>query len=230
MLSIIIPVYFEDKNIVRTLAEIEKKVKTPYEILVVYDIESDPTVNTVYKILKVKKFIRLIKNCVGNGRGVVNAIKSGIEKARGEAIVVVMADLSDDLEKIDQMYRNIKKGDDIVCGSRYMKGGRQIGGPLIKGWLSRLAGLTAYHLFKIPTHDPTNAFKMYRKNIFDKIKIESDGGFEYSLEIIAKAHRLGYTISELPATWRDRTEGRSKFKLIKWLPKYLRWYLSLIYK
>lgn len=228
MLSIIIPAHFEEKNISKTLAEIEKKVKTSHEILVVYDLEEDPTVKVVHKVRKVIKSIKLIKNFVGNGRGVINAFKSGLKKAQGETIVVVMADLSDDIRKIDLMFRKINKGFDIVCGSRYMSGGEQIGGPLFKSFLSKLAGLSFYYLFRFPTHDPTNAFKMFKKNIFKRIEIESTGGFEYNLEVIVKAYKLGYKISEVPATWRDRTVGKSKFKLLKWIPKYIRWYIYLL--
>ena len=234
MLSIIIPAHFEEKNIGKTLAEIEKKVKTSYEVLVVYDLDDDPTVRVVRGLTRSrvnafeKNKIMLIKNFVGNGRGVINAFKSGLQKAKGEAVVVVMADLSDDLAKIDSMYRLIEKGYDIVCGSRYMKGGQQIGGPMLKGFLSRMAGLTAHYLFGLPMHDPTNAFKMFKKNIFNRIEIESSGGFEYNLEVIVKAHKLRMKISEVPATWRDRAQGKSKFKLLKWLPKYIKWYLFLL--
>ena len=232
MLSIIIPAHFEEKNIVKTLTEIEKKVKTPHEVLVVYDLDNDPTKEAVKQYKSVKRYkgvkVSLIKNFVGSGRGVVNAFRSGVKKAKGEAVVVVMADLSDDLGKIDTMFRKIESGDEIVCGSRYMKGGRQIGGPLLKGLLSRTAGLTAHHLFGLPTSDPTNAFKMFKKNIFNRIEIESDGGFEYNLEVIVKAFRAGMRITEVPAVWRDRTKGRSKFRLLRWLPKYLRWYGFLI--
>ena len=117
----------------------------------------------------------------------------------------------------------------ILCGSRYMKNGKKIGGPILKTLLSRLAGLSLYHLFKIPTHDATNAFKMYRKKIFSKIQIKSTGGFEYSLEIIIKAYKLGYNIAEIPSVWKDREEGKSNFKMLQWLPKYILTY-SLIFK
>jgi len=228
MISIIIPVYFEDKNILKVLTELEKKVKTEHEILIVYDVDEDPTVKVVSKVYKVHKVVKLIKSFVGNGHGVVNAFKSGLKKARGKAVVVVMADLSDDLEKIDLMFEKIKSGYDIICGSRYMKGGQQIGGPRIKGFLSRMAGLTLHYLFRLPTHDPTNAFKMYKTETIKKIKIESDGGFEYNLELIVKAHKKKFKIAEIPAIWKDRTRGKSKFNLVKWLPKYIRWYLYFL--
>jgi glycosyltransferase involved in cell wall biosynthesis len=206
-LSIIIPVFWEEKNIIKTLNEIKKKVKTACEILLIYDFEKDPTIPVVKKYLKeTKDFnIKLIKNSFGNGRGVVNAVKTGFKKAQ-----------------------QIKKGYDIVCGSRYMPGGQMIGGPFVKKNLSRLAGLSAHFLFKIPTHDVTNAFKMYKKKVVDEINIESTGGFEYNFEIIVKAFKKGYKITEIPTSWQDRTEGKSKFKLIKWLPKYIKWYFYLL--
>ena len=230
-LSIVIPVFHEEKNIVKVLARIEKLVKTPHETIVIYDSEDDPTVKKVQRSkLKVQNTAKLIKNSVGNGRGVMNAIKTGFKKAKGEAIVVTMADLCDDVSQIDMMYRYILNGSDIVCASRYMRGGKKIGGPLLKTFLSRLAGLTLYRFFGVPTHDATNAFKIYRRKIFDRIKIESTGGFEYSLEIVVKAHRLGYKIKEIPTVWRDREEGKSHFKLWRWLPNYVQSYLCIFKK
>lgn len=224
-ISIIIPVYHEEKNIKKVLNEIDKKVKTKHEILVIYDYKDDPT----YKVLlntKTPKFT-LIKNNQGSGTGVMNAIKTGFKKARGQAIVVVMADLSDDLSQIDQMYKLIKKSYDIVCASRYMPGGKKIGGPIIKTLLSKFAGLSLYYIFKIPTHDATNAFKMYKRSIFKKIIIESTGGFEYSLEIILKAFKKGFRITEIPTIWKDREAGKSNFKMFKWLPSYVKWYIKI---
>lgn len=224
-ISIIIPAYFEGKNILPELDEISKKVKTSHEVIVICDLASDPTIKVVQDYIKKtgRKNIFVKKNNVGSKRGVINAIKTGIAFSKALTVVVSMADLSDDIGKIDQMYRTLKNGHDIICASRYMKGGRQIGGPFFKGLFSRLAGLSLYQ-FGLPTHDPTNSFKMYKKSIFEKIKIKSDGGFEYNLEVIAKAHKLGYRITEVPATWNDRTAGKSRFKLLKWLPKYIKWY------
>jgi hypothetical protein len=139
-----------------------------------------------------------------------------------------MADLSDDLKKLDKGVKMINKGYDIVCFSRYMKGGQQIGGPFLKGLMSRIAGLSLFYLFNFPTHDPTNSFKLYRRSVLKKIKIESNAGFDFNLELIVKAHKMGYKIGEIPATWRDRTAGKSRFKLLKWLPKYLKWYWYLL--
>jgi hypothetical protein len=116
------------------------------------------------------------------------------------------------------------EGYDIVCASRYMKGGRQVGGPAFKKFLSRMAGISLHWLSGLPTHDATNAFRAYRRSVLLETPIESTGGFEYSLEITAKAYVRGRRITEVPSTWRDRSAGQSRFKLRAWLPLYLKWY------
>lgn len=224
-ISIVIPVYHEEKSIEKVLNEIRNKVKTQHEVLIIYDYKEDPTFQLLNK--KRSSNFLLIKNDKGSGRGVMNAIKTGFSKSKGNSIVVVMADLSDDLTQIDQMYELINKGYDIVCASRYMPGGKKIGGPLIKTYLSKTAGLTLHWFFGIPTHDSTNAFKMYRKKIFEKIKVESTGGFEYSMEIVIKAYKKNFKITEIPTTWKDRESGKSNFKILKWLPKYIKWYVNV---
>jgi hypothetical protein len=109
-----------------------------------------------------------------------------------------------------------------------MQGGQQIGGPRVKKLLSRAAGLSLWHLAGVPTHDVTNSFKMYTSRVLRSIEIESTGGFEIGMEVVVKAHAAGFRIGEVPATWRDRTAGRSRFRLWKWLPHYLRWYAFAI--
>jgi hypothetical protein len=137
-----------------------------------------------------------------------------------------MADLSDDLAVVPRMVELIRdEGYDVVCASRYMRGGRQIGGPRLKGLLSRAAGVSLHWLASLPTHDATNAFRAYRRSILEEFPIESRAGFAYSLEILAKAHAAGRRITEVPSTWRDRSAGQSRFRLRAWLPHYLRWYL-----
>jgi hypothetical protein len=105
-----------------------------------------------------------------------------------------------------------------------MKGGRQIGGPLIKRTLSRWAGLSLYYLAGLPTHDATNNFRLYDAALVNEMGIESERGFEIALELTAKAFARGERIAETPATWRDRTTGESRFQLRKWLPLYLKWW------
>jgi len=229
-ISIIIPVKNEGKNIANTISGLVNNIHSPFEASIIYDDPQDTTISVATTYLKNHKIknIILLQNNVGTKKGVVNAIKTGINHAYGRAIVITMADLSDDMSQIDIMYSLIKQGYDIVCASRYMPQGEKIGGPFFKTFLSKTAGKSLHMLFHIPTRDATNAYKMYSHQIFDTIFIESTGGFEYSLEIIIKAFKQGYTITEIPTIWRDREEGKSHFKLWKWLPKYIKTYLLIL--
>jgi hypothetical protein len=145
--------------------------------------------------------------------------------AAAPVVVVSMVDLSDDYAVLPEMVRRARAGAAVVCASRYMRGGRQLGGPWLKGRLSRLAGVTLHHLAALPTHDPTNSFKAYRKDFLERTPLESRAGFALALELTVKAHFSGERVEELPATWRDRAAGTSRFRLLAWLPEYLRWYV-----
>lgn len=223
-ITIVIPVYNEGENIAVAIERIEKEVNCPHSINIVYDFDEDTTVPVVQQEQgKYQTDINLVKNKYG--RGVLNAIKTGLEDAKSEFVIVTMADLSDPPSVINEMVKKAKaENADIVCGSRYMKGGRQIGGGFIKTLMSRTAGLTLHFLAGIATHDSTNSFKLYRKTFLEKMKIESQGGFELGLELVVKGHLKGYKICEVPTEWTDRVAGESNFKIIEWLPSYLKWY------
>ena len=226
-LSIVIPVYNEGEVIEKTIQGVETKVKIPHELLIVYDMDDDTTVRPVQNLQKKYPNVKLVKNIYG--RGALNALKTGLKKARGDAVCVMMADLTDDPEILNQMYEKYKKGFDVVAASRYMKDGRQIGGPILKQILSRVAGISLHYLVGLPTHDATNSFRLYSKKLLDKVKIESDGGFELAIELTVKAHFSGYQVTEVPTTWIYLAK-ESRFYLAKWLPKYLKWYFWAINK
>jgi dolichol-phosphate mannosyltransferase len=158
---------------------------------------------------------------------VLNAMRAGIDASRGPYVLISMADGSDDLSRVDEMVALARSGADLVAASRYMHGGRQIGGPLLKRTLSRVAGLTLHWFGRVPIHDPTNNFKLYARRFLDSVDIESRGGFELAIELSVKATLAGVRMAEVPTTWRDRTVGASRFQLRNWLPLYLRWYLHL---
>ncbi len=223
LLSIVIPVYNEGGNVRTALTAIEERVKYEHEILIVYDFDEDNTLPVVRELMVEMPCISLVRNKYV--RGVLNAIKTGLETATGKYVVVTMADMSDPPEVMNDMLDVAEReGADIVCGSRYMKGGKQIGGPVVKRLMSRTAGLTLKWFAGLPTHDATNSFKLYRKSFLEGVKIESNGGFELGLELVVKAYLEGKKICEVPTSWADRTEGDSHFRIIKWLPSYLHWY------
>lgn len=222
--TIVVPVYNEGDNIKTTLAELDSKVRVDAETWLVYDSDEDTTLAAARELDgKTRIPFRLVKNKYG--RGALNAIKTGLEDAKGDLVIVTMADLCDPPEVINDMVVAAEREKaDIVCASRYMKGGRQIGGPRFKGFLSHTAGLLLHWVARVPTHDPTNSFKLYRKSYLDSVKIESTGGFELGIELVVKAYIMGRRIVEVPTTWRDRVAGKSNFKLWKWLPSYMRWF------
>lgn len=227
MLDIVVPVYNEDKGILRLFEEIEQEIKTPKHVMIVYDFDEDTTVPVVMEHRNDYSFkIDPVLNTIG--RGALNAIKMGMQTAAEEMVLVMMADSSDKLDVVDTMCDLMEQGYDLVCGSRYMKGGKQHGGPLLKGLFSRMAGLSLHMLTRIPTHDCTNSFKLYRRTMLEQIDIESTGGFEIGLEILVKAYAGGYKIGEVPSRWFDREEGESNFHMWRWMPRYLHWYFYCV--
>jgi glycosyltransferase involved in cell wall biosynthesis len=192
----------------------------------VYDFDEDTTVPVVARLQTELPAVRLHRNDIG--RGVLNALKAGIAAARGSWVLVMMADGSDDPSDVDRMIALAEGGADVVVGSRYVRGGRQLGGPPVKRAMSRLAGLSLYWLGALPIHDATNNFRLYRRSFLDGVRIESEGGFELAIELTVKAHIGGRRLAEVPTTWRDRTAGESRFRLRAWLPRYLRWYLLAV--
>ena len=122
------------------------------------------------------------------------------------------------------MYLAFKKDNDVVVASRFIKGGSMKGCPFIKSILVRAASSTLFILSSIPVKDASNGFRLFSRRLLNSVNIESKVGFAYSLELLAKCNRLKFKIDEIPAQWEERSEGSSRFKIIKWLPEYLRWY------
>lgn len=229
-IDVIIPVYNEGANIENNLDALQKGIDNAdadFTVYIVYDFDEDNTVPIIENIkLKYNYPLILSKN---NVRGVINAIKHGFKTSQGDFALVTMADMSDDYEILTNLIELAKQGNDVICGSRYMQGGKLYGGPFFKQLLSRMAGLTMNWFTSIPTKDITNSYKLYRKSLIEKLTIESIGGFEIGMEVTAKAYLMGYKVVETPSRWWDRTEGTSKFKLFSWLPRYLKWYFYLIF-
>ncbi len=157
LLSLVIPVYNEADNVVPLLREIEAKVRAPHEVLLVYDFPEDTTLPAVAAMRPPCPAVRLVHNDLG--RGVLNAIKAGFRASQGDVIVVMMADRSDEPGDVDAMAKLVRAGADVVAGSRYTRGGRQEGGPLVKRTLSRLAGMSLHYFAGLPIRDATNNFR-----------------------------------------------------------------------
>ena len=218
----ILPVYNEGEAVEAVLRALARNVTTPHELVVVYDFDGDTTVPVIERLAPEIPGLRGLRNDLG--RGVLNAMKAGIAGTAAPYVLISMADGSDDAAAVDRMVSLAKDGADVVAASRYMRGGRQVGGPPLKRLMSRVAGLTLHSFAGVPTHDPTNNFKLYSRRFLDTITIESRAGFELALELTVKATLAHRRIAEIPTVWRDRTAGQSNFKLRSWLPHYLHWY------
>ncbi len=224
-LHVVVPVYNEAENFTAFYRSLRDNVRTPHRLVVVYDFEEDTTVPVVRRLAATDPRIVLVKN---PKRGVLGALTTGLRYPKQGAIVVSMADLSDDHRQIDAMVELYRQGCGLVSASRYSKGGAQRGGPFVKRTLSRVAGFTLRWLGGVPTYDPTNNFKLYSKELIDAVEIESRGGFEVALELTVKARERGFRIGEIGTVWTDRVAGKSNFKLMKWLPSYFRWYVAAL--
>jgi cellulose synthase/poly-beta-1,6-N-acetylglucosamine synthase-like glycosyltransferase len=221
--TVVIPAYNEAADIVPVLDRLLESVTLSCEVLVVVDMPEDTTIPFIEAYAdRVQPAVRVVIN--EYGRGPANAIRFGVQQASAPVVVVTMADGCDDPRQIDDLARLVERGVVVAAASRYMPGGQQVGGPLLKRVLSRNAGRSLYWFARIGTRDATNSFKAYSREFVEHVGIESRDGFEIGLELTAKARRMGLPVAEIPTIWLDRPAGASNFKLAKWLPKYLRWY------
>ncbi len=220
--SIIVPAYNEGSHIEDVLGRLAEAVQLPCEILVVVDAVEDSTLPYVEKYATNDQRIRAVVNDIEPGPA--QAIRYGIDQALARVVVVTMADGCDDPQQIDQLVRLVERGVVVAAASRYSRGGQQVGGPLLKGTLSRLAGLSLRALARVGTRDATNSFKAYDVEFIRNVGIASRAGFEIGIELVAKARRARLPVAEIPTIWLERHHGVSNFKVATWVPHYMRWW------
>ena len=221
-LDIIIPVYNEAENILPILESLETHVKTPFRVFICYDHDDD---NTLPAIRNNNRYSFQIVEVKNRGKGPHGAVVTGFERSDALAAIMFPADDTFNAPIIDQMYEKFKEGNDIVAASRFIEGGCMKGCPWLKALLAYTASYTLHHIAKIPIRDSTSGFKLFSRKVLDKIFVESTEGFTYSLELVVKCQRLGWRIDEVPAQWYERTKGKSRFRVFKWLFPYIRWYV-----
>jgi dolichol-phosphate mannosyltransferase len=223
-LKIVIPVYNEGENFPSLRSALQRAIRSPFEVFIIYDFDLDNTIPAVQRAIEEGDTrFHLVKNAIRPG--IAGALQTGFKSVRRGPVLVVMGDLSDDLGIVDRMLSLYRQGYQLVAASRYARGGQMLGGPLFKRSLSKCAGLTLHWFRRLPTSDATNAFKLYDAEMLNSLNLESCSGFEIGLEITVKAFLAGYRIAEVPTTWQDRIHGESRFQMRRWLPLYLRWYL-----
>jgi dolichol-phosphate mannosyltransferase len=220
--SVVIPAYNEGDHILPVLDRIFEAVRLPCEVLVVVDSLEDTTVPVVDEYSLKEPRLRCEVNSYGCGPA--NAIRFGIDAAAAPVAVVTMADGCDDPRQIDDLARLVDRGVAVAAASRYMPGGQQVGGPGLKGMMSKSAGRSLRLFAHIGTRDATNSFKAYSTEFVRSVGIDSREGFELGIELTAKARRMRLPVAEIPTIWLDRQAGVSNFRVAKWIPGYLRWY------
>ena len=221
--SLVVPVYNEGEAARKHILRLVEQVNLSCEILVVYDDINDSTIPIIQDLSVSHPEVRGLLNSLG--RGPATAIRSGIREAKSDVVVVTMADGCDDASQVDSLVRLVERGVVIACASRYVRGGRQIGGSALKSTLSRLAGLSLFWFARVGVHDATNSFKAYSREFLEAVGVESQRGFEIGIEMVAKARRLRLPVAEIPTIWLDRSVGDSNFKMGEWMGAYLRWYV-----
>ena len=228
LFSIVIPVYNEGELILQTLMNIHFSVKNNYEILICYDFENDNTISSIVNSklpMALKKRIQFVKNV---SQGPHSAVMTGLYKSIGTHALVIPADDSINSKTIHLLFKKAQKGYDIVCPSRFIKGGFMKGAPFLKSLINRLVN-TLLYLSGIPSSDATNGFRLFSRRVINNIEIKSSDGFIYSMEYLIKAYEKNYTIAEYPSKWVERNIGQSRFTLNKWWRSYLKYYLFGIY-
>jgi dolichol-phosphate mannosyltransferase len=225
MLSILLPVRNEGINLRIMLKILRAVVDLPHEVLVVYDSAADESIPVIDDVCKNYPELRGVQNTLGNG--VVNAIRSGVASAQGDVILIFAADEVGPVLAIEDMIALIQDGCDFVSCTRYAHGGRRLGGSVIGGFLSYWANWLFHRLAGSPFTDATTGIKMFRKEIFPSLKLESRPvGWTVAFEMAIKAHHAGLRLGEVPIVSIDRLYGgESNFRLGPWVTEYSHWFL-----
>jgi dolichol-phosphate mannosyltransferase len=222
LLSIVIPARNEERCIAATVEHLHLELEmrnVPHEIVVVDDASSDSTFKVLEKLQTKIAQLVVIKNEGPHGFG--RAVIRGVDAMTGDAVVVMMADESDDCRDVVRYWDLLNEGYDCVFGSRFMRGGGVIDYPRLKLFINRVANLFVRTVFGFRLNDTTNAFKAYRKTVIDGCRPLISPHFNITVEMPLKAITRGYSWVSVPVTWRNRRAGISKMKLKEMGSRYL---------
>jgi len=222
LLSIVIPARDEEGCIVSTVQHLHVELSlrgVPHEIIVVDDGSSDSTWTLLENQAATLPELRPVQNLGLHGFG--RAIIYGIDQMKGDALVIMMADESDDCRDVVIYWKKLNEGYDCVFGSRFMSGGGVIDYPRIKLMINRMANFFIRMLFRIRLNDTTNAFKAYRKTVLDGSRPFLSPHFNLTVELPLKAIVRGYSWTVVPITWRNRRSGEAKLKIKEMGSRYL---------
>jgi dolichol-phosphate mannosyltransferase len=231
-LSIVIPAYNEEKNIVHCINELQAalrdKHQIPYEIIVVNDNSADNTESAVRAEIRNDPAIQLINRTPPGGFG--RAMRSGMGAVKGDVVVVYMADLSDSADDVVAYYHKIREGYDCVFGSRFVKGSVVENYPVGKLVVNRIVNRMIQVMFWTRFNDLTNAFKAYRTAVIRDCGPYRACHFNLTLEMSLGALIRNYNIVQIPVKWHGRTWGSSNLKLVEMGRRYLSTLLMMFFQ
>jgi dolichol-phosphate mannosyltransferase len=222
LLSVLIPARDEAGCVRSTVEHLHLELRLhgiPHEIVVVDDGSTDKTCELVTSLLPRIPELRLVQNIGDHGFG--RAVICGLDHFSGDAVVVMMADESDDCRDVVRYWRQLNKGYDCVFGSRFIKGGGTIDYPFPKLVINRLANFFLRLIFRIKLNDTTNAFKAYRRRVIEGCRPFLSPHFNLTVELPLKAIVRGYSWTVIPITWRNRRTGVAKLKIREMGSRYL---------
>jgi dolichol-phosphate mannosyltransferase len=221
-LSVVIPAHNERDSIGATVDALSAELTSehiPYEILVVDDGSEDGTAEAVRLVSVPDQEVRCIRS--PNLPGFGHAVRAGLDEYSGDAVAIVMADLSDSPKDLVGYYRVLEEGFDCAFGSRFVRGGQVRDYPKLKLVLNRLVNLLIRLLFRHGYNDTTNAFKAYRREVIEHIQPLLSNHFNLTVEMPLKAIVRGHSYAVIPISWTNRAYGVSKLKLQEMGSRYL---------
>jgi len=214
LLSIVLPARDEEGCICSTVEHLHLELRLhniPHEIIVVDDGSKDRTWELLTDLQKRLPELRPVQNTGQHGFGC--AIVYGLKQMQGDAVVIMMADESDDCRDVVVYWNKLNEGYDCVFGSRFVRGGGVVDYPFVKWVMNRLANAFIASLFRIKLNDTTNAFKAYRRTVIEGCSPLLSPHFNLTVEIPLKAIVRGFTWVIVPITWRNRRSGVAKLKI-----------------
>jgi len=221
-LTVVIPARDEMAVVAATVQHLHLELslhRIRHEIVVVDDGSADGTWEELRRLAATLPELRPVRNEGPYGFG--RAVVLGIEAARGDAVVIMMADESDDCRDAVRYWGKLQEGYDAVFGSRFITGGGVIDYPRPKYAVNRLFNLFVRFLFGFAYNDTTNAFKAYRRTTLDGLRPFLSPHFNLTVELPLKTIVRGYSWTVIPITWRNRRVGIAKLKIREMGARYM---------
>jgi dolichol-phosphate mannosyltransferase len=210
--TICLPTYDERENLepmVRALAEV---LPPGGRVLVIDDASPDGTGEIADRLAAELPWLDVLHR--GRKDGLGRAYVAGFRQALAEGAELVLemdCDFSHDPQDVPRLIAAVEAGADLALGSRYVPGGGVRNWQLLRRAISRAASLYTRVLL-MPVRDSTGGFKCFRREVLEQIDLDTvhGAGYVFQIELTYRARRAGFAVVEVPITFSDRTEGRSK--------------------